>query len=508
MSIPVFDDVEPLPACGCEECARQRLADTVARESRGTAATGATRAAVVAAVAGAALGGAAVVAAPAGATASASGTLTAASGLTGAGGLARAGAAAAGGAHAGLPAAPLRLTRTQILDRAQTWVRAKVPYSMTAYWKDGYRQDCSGFVSMAWGLDANAWTGDLRDYAVRIGKDALRPGDVLLFHNAADPRLGSHVVLFGGWADASHTHYTGYEQTRPGTRVRTTPYAYWTHSARYVPYRYKYLAATAAQGPAAGNAYPGAKAFGPGADNAYVTRLGTMLVGRGAARFYASGPGPKWSRADQDATAAFQRAQGWTGADADGLPGPTTWTYLVEHRGKDIPAATGGAAGKKPADKKHAAAEPAAAASAGSASAATRPATASGAGKARAVRPGGAGVGATQAGAMQAGAVRAAGPVAAAPVTAATGTGHGGHGGVPAYPGAAVFRPGHGGDAVLALGRRLVAKGFGGHYRTGPGREWTEADRRNVEAFQRAQGFSGRDADGHPGPETWRRLFA
>jgi peptidoglycan hydrolase-like protein with peptidoglycan-binding domain len=53
----------------------------------------------------------------------------------------------------------------------------------------------------------------------------------------------------------------------------------------------------------------------------------------------------------------------------------------------------------------------------------------------------------------------------------------------------------------------LAARGFGGHYRTGPSSIWSEADRRNVEAFQRAQGWSGRTADGHPGPETWRRLF-
>ena len=37
---------------------------------------------------------------------------------------------------------------------------------------------------------------------------------------------------------------------------------------------------------------------------------------------------------------------------------------------------------------------------------------------------------------------------------------------------------------------------------------WSEADRRNVEAFQRAQGWRGGAADGLPGPETWRRLFA
>ncbi len=75
------------------------------------------------------------------------------------------------------------------------------------------------------------------------------------------------------------------------------------------------------------------------------------------------------------------------------------------------------------------------------------------------------------------------------------------------YPGAAAFRPGQSSDSVLALGSRLVGKGFGAHYRVGPGRTWSEADRRNVEAFQRAQGWSGRAADGYPGPETWRRLF-
>ncbi|MEV7422884.1 peptidoglycan-binding protein [Streptomyces sp. NPDC091212] len=88
-----------------------------------------------------------------------------------------------------------------------------------------------------------------------------------------------------------------------------------------------------------GGPFPGAGSFGPGADNAYVTRLGTMLVARGGGRFYSVGPGPRWGDADRRATEAFQRAQGWSGADADGLPGPTTWRYLVGGLGKDIPAA-------------------------------------------------------------------------------------------------------------------------------------------------------------------------
>jgi hypothetical protein len=412
MSTPVFEDVEPLPGCRCEDCARTRLAESAAREAVAATRTGATRAVVLAAAAGSALGGsaAAVAAAPLPA------------GLT---------ALTAGSGAPAVPATPhstpMRLTRAQILERAETWVTAKVPYSMTSFWKDGYRQDCSGFVSMAWGLNTSAWTGDLAHYAVRIAKADLRPGDVLLFDNAADPVKGSHVVLFGGWVDDARTEYTGYEQTMPGTRVQTTPYAYWSNSTKYLPYRDKYLADSASSAsPARAGTFPGSSAFGPGADNANVTRLGAMLVGRGATSYYRAGPGPRWGQADDDATAAFQRAQGWSGKEADGLPGPATWRYLVDGLGKDV------------------------------------------------VRG------------------RSAGVAAAGP---------------PPYPGPAAFRPGGSGDAVLSLGRRLVAKGFGTNYRVGPGRSWSEADRRNVEAFQRAQGWSGRDADGHPGPETWRRLF-
>jgi murein L,D-transpeptidase YcbB/YkuD len=53
-----------------------------------------------------------------------------------------------------------------------------------------------------------------------------------------------------------------------------------------------------------------------------------------------------------------------------------------------------------------------------------------------------------------------------------------------------------------------VRKGFGRFYQVGPGPQWTEADRRAVEAFQRTQGWRGGAADGYPGPETWRRLFS
>jgi hypothetical protein len=273
---------------------------------------------------------------------------------------------------------------------------------------------------MAWGLGDSAWTGSLTDYAVRIRPEDLMPGDILLFQNHDDPQKGSHVTIFGGWADAEHDAYIAYEQTKPHTRIKTTPFAYWSHSADYVPYRYKNLRQPGSDD------YPGPRSFGPGADNAYVTRLGRMLAERGAAPYYRMGPGPRWSKADRVATTAFQRAQGWSGKDADGIPGPTTWRYLVRGEGADIvaaPAVRGGAQG-------------------------------------------------------------------------------------PSYPGAARFRPGEANADVLRLRRWLAAKGFTRYDGPGPDLGWGEADRRAVEAFQRSQGWSGDEADGHPGPETWRRLFS
>ncbi|MEU9043220.1 MULTISPECIES: peptidoglycan-binding protein [unclassified Kitasatospora] len=224
------------------------------------------------------------------------------------------------------------LTRAQIIQRAQSWVDQRVPYSMSRYWSDGYRQDCSGFVSMAWGLGSSQTTWTLPDVAERIGKNDLRPGDVLIYNNPANPQAGSHVTIFGGWTDSSRTKYVAYEQTSPGTRKRSTPYAYWNNSGSYVPYRYTGPSGGSTDGGSndgtSATAFPGADKFGPGADNAYVTELGRLLVQRGGARFYTEGPGPRWGEADRKATQAFQLAQGWRGAEADGYPGPDTWRRL------------------------------------------------------------------------------------------------------------------------------------------------------------------------------------
>ncbi|MFE4651646.1 peptidoglycan-binding protein [Streptomyces sp. NPDC056707] len=322
-----------------------------------------------------------------------------------------------------------KTTRTDIINRAKKWVSEQVPYSMAKYWSDGYRQDCSGYVSMAWKLRGNEWTGSLAKFGTKIARDELKPGDILLFHNKANPTNGSHVTIFGGWTDYTHSHYSAYEQTPSHTRKQTTPMAYWTHSGSYVPYRYKGLStATGSSTSKAIPAFPGAAKFGPGASSADVTRLGRMLVDRGGKRFYKVGPGPDWGDADRRATQTFQKAQGWSGKEANGIPGPDTWRLLVSGTGRDIPASGSGDRGGSTA--------------------------------------------------------------------------------APAFPGRDHFRPGRSNSHVDKLGRQLVRKGYGKHYAKGPGPRWTEEDRRNVEAFQRAQGWRGAEADGYPGPETWQRLFA
>ncbi|MFB9462037.1 peptidoglycan-binding protein [Streptomyces cinereospinus] len=350
METPVFEEIDPASDCDCPGCARRRRVLPPSASHRPSARRAARRVLALAAVTSAALGAAhpapavAAVHAPHRPGVPAGDEPQSPQG----------GKAPLHG-PAGTPARPSdagkapATTRAEIVGRAQAWVDARVPHGMTSYWTDGYRQDCSGFVSMAWSLPENEWTGSLPAFGTRITKAELQPGDILLFHNPDDPQYGSHVVLFGGWTDAARTHYAAYELTRPHARRQTTPYAYWTDSGRYVPYRHNGVvepspttppttspaAPSASTAPPAGTpashgvpGYPGRVMFRPGAANPYVTRLGGQLVKKGFGAHYPNGPGPRWGEADRRGVEAFQRAQGWRGGAADGHPGPETWRRL------------------------------------------------------------------------------------------------------------------------------------------------------------------------------------
>lgn len=125
-------------------------------------------------------------------------------------------------------------SRSQALMRAQSWLDVHVPYSQSNCFANqygNYRTDCSGYVSMAWGLRRSYTTSDIHLVSHQITWDDLKPGDAL---NDA----GSHVALFVKWADAARTKMIVVEQEGGiGTNQDT-----WTRSTAaqqgYVPIRY------------------------------------------------------------------------------------------------------------------------------------------------------------------------------------------------------------------------------------------------------------------------------
>lgn len=126
--------------------------------------------------------------------------------------------------HVSLKQHETSLSPLEILTRARTWTTLRVPYNEGAEY-NGYRTDCSGFVTMAWGLPANMpggglFTGNtpnnpnqpdsLSSVADLPGKaldtngkpipstmTKLQPGDILLNQGAID----AHVIIFAGWVD-------------------------------------------------------------------------------------------------------------------------------------------------------------------------------------------------------------------------------------------------------------------------------------------------------------------
>jgi hypothetical protein len=95
--------------------------------------------------------------------------------------------------------------RKAILRRAAKWVENPVSYSLTEY-QDGYRKDCSGFVSMAWGLGDSITTAQIPPrssstaYAEAIAWEELQPGDAVS-KSTTSQVLGmtvGHIRLYAG----------------------------------------------------------------------------------------------------------------------------------------------------------------------------------------------------------------------------------------------------------------------------------------------------------------------
>ncbi|MER7582167.1 hypothetical protein [Kitasatospora sp. NPDC097691] len=148
------------------------------------------------------------------------------------------------------------VTRQQVINRAQDWVDQKVPYSANGlsspygWWADDatggrYREDCSGFISMAWQLTSSLTTDSLPGVSAGITKSELQPGDAL--NDISD----GHVVLFAGWTDQSAGTFKYYAEHRRGVPTSLEQANVYSGSidghpaANYQSLRYKKISGSA-----------------------------------------------------------------------------------------------------------------------------------------------------------------------------------------------------------------------------------------------------------------------
>lgn len=130
-----------------------------------------------------------------------------------------------------------KISRDEIISRAQNWVNEKIPYSQTAT-TDGYRQDCSGYVSMAWKSSTSGGghtTYNMQEICTKISKSELMKGDAILNPN-------SHVLLFDYyWIDSDA--FMEYAEHSSGTvaSLDQTSYSYYSSNG-FFPCRYNLVA--------------------------------------------------------------------------------------------------------------------------------------------------------------------------------------------------------------------------------------------------------------------------
>ncbi|TDD23030.1 peptidoglycan endopeptidase [Actinomadura sp. KC06] len=137
-----------------------------------------------------------------------------------------------------------RDARSEVIARAKTWnpgTDDRVRYSQVRS-HNGYRADCSGYVSMTLGLDKpgpNTQGLTSSRYTERISMDELKKGDLVM--DAEGTNTTRHVVIFEKWANSDRTSYWAYEQRgRYGTDHRTRDYGLDSGS-EYKAYRPKNL---------------------------------------------------------------------------------------------------------------------------------------------------------------------------------------------------------------------------------------------------------------------------
>jgi hypothetical protein len=105
------------------------------------------------------------------------------------------------------PAPAHAITRDEVIARATSWVNLRLGYSRRATF-GGYRRDCSGMVSMAWGVGRSYTSRSISSRAMRIPVGALQPGDAI--------QTPGHVEIFGGWVNQRKGTFVALEQSGRG----------------------------------------------------------------------------------------------------------------------------------------------------------------------------------------------------------------------------------------------------------------------------------------------------
>jgi hypothetical protein len=148
-----------------------------------------------------------------------------------------------------------QIDRQEVIDRSQSWIDEQVPYSQSDYHQNqfgSYRQDCSGFVSMAWHLGTSRTTWTLWDVSTTISQDDLQAGDALL----KDADGTDHVALFLRWAGTGSPVVREEYDYGQVAEERT-----WESLRGFTPVRYNNIGGAAPSAGAPGGA-PGATSGG------------------------------------------------------------------------------------------------------------------------------------------------------------------------------------------------------------------------------------------------------
>jgi N-acetylmuramoyl-L-alanine amidase CwlA len=128
----------------------------------------------------------------------------------------------------------------------------------------------------------------------------VKKGDTLSAIAKAHKTTVSALVKLNGLRDA--------DQIAVGQRLKVTGSASKPSTAAYEP-------------------FPGAGFFHGGRNSRVVTAMGRRLVAEGCGA-YRSGPGPNWTNTDRESYRRWQKKLGYSGSDADGIPGAKSWAAL------------------------------------------------------------------------------------------------------------------------------------------------------------------------------------